>query len=208
MTERVVLLHGLWMPAVSMALVARRLESAGFRPELFGYPTVQGGPEDTISRLAACLRKGRAHIVAHSLGGLVALATLQHDPTIGVGRVVCLGSPLRGSSAASGVAAHAWGEFALGSSAALLRDGCAPCAAGVEVGVVAGRMPVGLGRFFAGFRGDNDGTVAVEETRLAGLSDHVTVRASHLGLLVSDDAAAQVVAFLRTARFVAPPRRA
>lgn len=208
MTERVVLLHGLWMPAASMALVARRLEAAGFKPELFGYRTVQGGPEDTIPRLADCLRKGRAHVVAHSLGGLVALATLQHEPTIGVGRVVCLGSPLSGSSAASGFAAHAWGQFALGNSAGLLRDGCAPCAAGVEVGVVAGRMPVGLGRFFAGFRGDNDGTVAVEETRVKGLADHVTVRASHLGLLVSDDAAAQTVAFLRTGRFVAPPRTA
>lgn len=208
MSERVVLLHGLWMPAASMALVARRLEAAGFKPELFGYRTVQGGPEGTIPRLAACLRKGRAHIVAHSLGGLVALATLGQEPTIGVGRVVCLGSPLSGSSAASGVAAHAWGQFALGRSVGLLRDGCAPCAAGVEVGVVAGRMPVGLGRFFAGFRGDNDGTVAVEETRVKGLSDHVTVRASHLGLLVSDDAAAQTVAFLRTGRFVALPRRA
>lgn len=201
MTRRVVLLHGLWMPAASMALVARRLAAAGFAPELFGYRTVHGGPEDTVPRLAACLGAGPAHVVAHSLGGLVVLATLQHAPSLQVARVVCLGSPLSGSAAASGVAAHAWGAFALGSSAGLLRDGCAPCAAGVEVGVVAGRRPVGLGRFFAGFRGDNDGTVAVEETRIAGLADHVTVRASHLGLLVSAEAAAQAIAFLRTGRF-------
>lgn len=201
MTRRVVLLHGLWMPAGSMALVARRLEAQGFAPELFGYHTVRGGPTETVPRFAACLRKDPAHVVAHSLGGLVALATLQHEPSLRVGRVVCLGSPLGGSAAASGFAAHAWGQFALGSSAGLLRDGCGPCAAGVEVGVVAGRMPVGLGRFFAGFSGDNDGTVAVEETRIRGLADHVTVRASHLGLLVSADAAHQAVAFLRTGRF-------
>ena len=201
MTRRVVLLHGLWMPAASMTLVARRLAAAGFAPELFGYRTVRGGPAETVPRLAECLRAGRAHVVAHSLGGLVALATLQHAPSVEVGRVVCLGSPLSGSAAASGVTAHGWGVFALGSSAGLLRDGCGPGAAGVEVGVVAGRTPVGLGRFFAGFRGDNDGTVAVEETRIAGLADHVTVRASHLGLLASADAAGHAIAFLRTGRF-------
>jgi hypothetical protein len=43
--------------------------------------------------------------------------------------------------------------------------------------------------------------VAVHETRVAGLTDHVCVDASHSGLLVSAQAAAQCAFFLRHGRF-------
>lgn len=201
MGERVLLLHGLWMPGASLRWMAGRVRAAGFDPDVFTYDTVRGGPGQAIPRLAECLRARRAHVLAHSLGGLVALATLQQHPGLPVGRVVCLGSPLAGSAAASGLESHAWGAFALGQSAALLRQGCGPCAAGVEVGVVAGRMPFGLGRLFGHFRDDSDGTVAVAETRIEGLADHVTVRTSHTGLLLSREAADHAVAFLRYGRF-------
>ena len=69
------------------------------------------------------------------------------------------------------------------------------------MGVVAGRTPLGLGQFFGSLRDVSDGTVAVAETRLAGLADHVVVPASHSGLLLSSQAAAQAVAFLRSGRF-------
>lgn len=202
MGERVLLLHGLWMPGASMRWMGARLRDAGFEPEAFTYDTMRGGPDLAIPRLADCLREGRAHVLAHSLGGLVALATLQRHAHLPIGRVVCLGSPLAGSAAASGLESHLWGAFALGQSAALLREGCGPCAAGVEVGVVAGRMPFGLGRLFGHFREASDGTVAVAETRIEGLADHVTVAASHTGLLMSRAAADHAVAFLRRGRFL------
>ena len=206
MTRHVVVLHGLWMPRASMHWIARRLAMAGFEPGLFAYRTVHGGPEEAIPRLMARLRERRAHVVAHSLGGLVVLEALRRSEGVAVGRVVCLGSPLRGSAAATGVTSHKWGSFAIGQSATLLRHGCAACAAGVEVGVVAGRKPVGLGRFFGHFDGESDGTVAVAETRIEGLADHVTVAASHTGLLFSRAAADQAVGFLLTGRFRHEPR--
>ena len=206
MSGRLVLLHGLWMPGASMRWMAGRMRDAGFDPQAFAYDTVSGGPDQAMPRLAACLREGPAHVLAHSLGGLVALATLQREPGLPVGRVVCLGSPLRGSAAAAGIASHAWGAFALGRSADLLRNGCGPCAEGVEVGVVAGRLPLGLGRFFGHLEGESDGTVAIDETRIDGMTDHVTVPASHTGLLFSTEAADQAVVFLREGRFRHQPR--
>ena len=206
MTARLVLLHGLWMPGASMRWMAGRMRDAGFEPEEFTYDTVSGGPDQAIPRLADRLREGRSHVLAHSLGGLVALATLQREPGLPVGRIVCLGSPLRGSAAAEGMASHAWGAFALGRSAELLRHGCAPCADGIEVGVIAGRLPLGLGRFFGHLQGESDGTVAIDETRIDGMTDHVTVAASHTGLLLSTEAASQAVAFLRDGRFRHQPR--
>ncbi len=204
MTARVLLLHGLWMPRATMHRLASRLRSAGFQPEIFGYPTVAGGPDVARPRLVEQLRQGPAHVVAHSLGGLVTLSTLELEPGLPVERVVCLGSPLCGSSAAGGISRIRWVAPALGASAQLLRSGCKQWGGKAPVGMVAGRTPLGLGQFFGGIRGDSDGTVAVEETRLPGLADHVVVSSSHTGLLLSATACLQTIHFLREGRFLHP----
>ena len=67
--------------------------------------------------------------------------------------------------------------------------------------MIAGRSPYGLGRFVGHIEDDNDGTVAVAETRLKGLADHVVVATSHTGMLVSPHVAHQAIAFLRTGHF-------
>jgi len=207
MTRRVVLLHGLWMPGVAMRWFAARLEAAGFATEIFSYASVAGGPDDAVPRLVETLCPGDADIVAHSLGGLVALQALCDAPQLPVRRVVCLGSPLKGSGAAAGLLRLPLSALMLGRSARLLQQGFACWEGRAQVGVIAGRVPVGLGAVFGHFDGDHDGTVAVAETRLEGLADHVVVPASHSGLLFSADAAEQAAAFLRTGRF-RPPRPA
>ena len=73
-----------------------------------------------------------------------------------------------------------------------------------EVGVVAGSSPTGLGRFFAAFDEPNDGSVAVAETRLAGLKDHVVLSVSHTGMLFSGDVADQAAHFLEHGCFRRP----
>ena len=200
--RRLVLLHGLWMPAASMQWLAGRLRAQGFAPEIFSYGSVFEGPERAVPRLVERLcRGGEADVVAHSLGGLVALQALRESPALPVARVVCLGSPLAGSSAAAGMSRWQPAAHLLGRSAALLQSGL-PCWQGTAaVGVIAGRIRHGLGALFAGFDGDHDGTVAVAETRLEGLAGHVLVDASHTGLLFSKQAAAQAVSFLREGRF-------
>ncbi|GHE31745.1 esterase/lipase family protein [Vulcaniibacterium thermophilum] len=198
--ERVLLLHGLWMPGAVMTPLARRLRAAGFAPEICGYFGARGGLEDALPRLAARLQRP-AHVVAHSLGGLVALGVLEAHPELPVARVVCLGSPLCGSVAARGLARHGPTRRLLGRAAEPLQRGCRPWRGRAQVGSIAGTRPLGLGRWFAAFDGPHDGTVAVAETRLAGLADHATVPASHSGLVLSPEAAALTVRFLRNGRF-------
>ena len=118
-----------------------------------------------------------------------------------VERVVCLGSPLCGSAAAARLAGHAWSAPYLGRSARLLRKGRRSWSGPAAVGMIAGNMPLGLGRYFGRFDGANDGTVAVEETRLAGLADHVVIATSHTGLLLSPLAVRLAVEFFRHGRF-------
>lgn len=201
MTRRVLLLHGLWMRPLSMALLARRLAAAGFAPEAVGYSTVREPGEDAARRLVERLQDGPAHVVAHSLGGVVTLATLERFPDLPVPRVVCLGSPLCGSAAAGTLARLPVLGATLGRSRDLLREGCRPWRGRAQVGVIAGDLAFGLGALLGRPDGASDGTVGVGETRLPGIADHVVVRASHTGLVLSPAVADLAAGFLRDGRF-------
>jgi hypothetical protein len=123
------------------------------------------------------------------------------------GRIVCLGSPLRGSVAARSFAG--WGrggEVLLGHNRELLERGLERWDGPREVGMIAGRTPLGLGAMLGNFVGDNDGTVAVDETRLPGLADHCVVETNHTGLLFSPEVAQLTAGFLHCGHFAPHPR--
>jgi pimeloyl-ACP methyl ester carboxylesterase len=199
--RRVLLVHGLWMPGAVMRRLAARLAPQGFAPEVFAYSSIVGGTDLASSRLRAILARGDADVIAHSLGGLITLQTLRAHPALAVRRVVCLGSPLRGSAAAHGLGQLPGGEALLGRSGALLRSGVGRWDGSAQVGMIAGSAPLGLGRVLGRFREPNDGTVAVAETRLEGLADHLLLPVSHTGLVYSAAVAEAAVAFLREGRF-------
>ena len=52
------------------------------------------------------------------------------------------------------------------------------------------------------FDGDNDGSVAVSETRLDGAKDHICLDVSHKSMLVSGDVVDQAAAFLKRGEFL------
>ena len=206
-SEHVILLHGLWMRAFTLIALRHRLERAGFAVELFDYASVTHGPDIEVARLVQrieALNSKKVHLVGHSLGGLVALQALQRVPELTRGRVVCLGSPLRGSAVARGVARLPGGTFVIGKHLAILRDGIERWEGRQEVGAVAGRLPIGFGFAVGTLASPHDGTVSVVETELPGLTDHCVVPATHTGLLFSEEAAAQTIAFLRAAQFTRP----
>ena len=100
----------------------------------------------------------------------------------------------------------AWGrggEVLLGHNRELLQRGFERWAGRREVGVIAGRLPLGLGAMLGHLQGEHDGTVAVAETRLPGLADHCVVESNHVGLLFSAEVAQRVECFLHAGHF--PP---
>jgi pimeloyl-ACP methyl ester carboxylesterase len=202
----VLLLHGLWMRGFAMAMLHRRLREEGFSVHQFEYMSVAAPPEQAINRLRKRIRSlgpGAVHVVGHSLGGILALLACRDDD-LPQGRIVCLGSPLNGSGAARGLT-HRWGgDMLLGRSRELLEHGLDRWDGAREVGMIAGRMPVGLGAFVGALGDEHDGSVGVEETRLPGLAGHCVLETSHSGMLVSADVARQVAVFLRDGRFDTP----
>lgn len=203
MSDGVLLVHGLWMRSIAMRWLATRLRSQGFAPRQFGYYSLLQDTDAVVARLVEALRaQPGLHVVAHSLGGLLALRAAEMAGTGGVGRVVCLGSPLAGSHAASSIVAKIpAGARLVGHNRDLLKSGIGQVPGGLQVGAIAGCVPRGLGGMVARFECEHDGTVAVPETRVPGLADHVVLRASHSGLIFSDAAVRQSVHFLRHGRF-------
>lgn len=208
--ETVVLVHGLWMTGLESGLLRDRLrDDYGFDTRQYSYHTVQVGLEDNIRLLAEYLAdvEGETlHIVGHSLGGLLALHTLTRYPGNRPGRVVCLGSPLRGSMAARAMAALPFGQEILGATIreAVLNGGLKEYRGTHEVGVIAGTLAAGAGIVLENLPEPNDGTVAVIETQLPGITDHLELAVSHTGLLVSPLVASQTAYFLRHGKFARP----
>lgn len=202
-TPEVVLVHGLWAPALVMAPLAARLAAQGFRCHLFRY----AGRGHTLDASAERLRRfalqvGRAHFVGHSLGGLVVVQALDADARIEVGRVVLLGTPARGSFSGRRLARSMLGRWLMGRSTEVWHG-----RSGVHwrrpesLGVIAGTLPLGLGRALGRLPGANDGVVCVDETVVAGMYDRVVLPVNHSGMIISARVAVQVAAFLRGGRF-------
>ncbi len=204
--EAVVLVHGIWMTGLDMRLLARRLRRCGFTPHVFSYASVRRTPAENARRLAdfvARIEAPAVHFVAHSLGGLVLLHLFHGCPPTRPGRVVMLGVPARGSEVGRRVARSRCLRFVVGKAVVNGVLGDAPgwhCER--ELGIIAGDRSMGMGWFMPGaLRGPNDGTVRVEETRLAGAKAHRVVHLSHIWLVLSARVARMVCRFLRTGLF-------
>lgn len=202
--ETVVIVHGLWMHGVVMQLLARRIEREGYRVAVFSYPSVEMSLQDNARGLEQfCLERQIAstHIVAHSLGGIVALSMLAATTAVQCGRAVLLGPPYAGSFTARRFAKLPGGETLLGRSILdWLQEPHAPV--NCELGVIAGTTGFGLGQLVApDLPEPNDGVVTVAETEVPGMTARILMPVGHSFMLVSSPVARQCVAFLRHGRF-------
>ena len=210
--EAVVLIHGLWMHGLTMEPMRWRLEHKhGYVVHTYSYPSVAQGLAVNVTRLVDFLRgvQGqRVHLVGHSLGGVLALRALDRMPNAAPGRVVCLGSPLVDSGAARSLKRWKGGDILLGKliREAVLENPLERYEGKRDVGVIAGDAGFGMGLLLNSLaldalEGPHDGTVAVDETRLPGIKDHVVLPVNHTWMLVSRDVADQAASFIRSGAF-------
>ncbi len=221
----VVYVHGLWFNGWESVLLRQRLSrQLNCTAVSFPYSSLGVGLEENARALTAFLGGLNAdivHLVGHSMGGAVILelfgssvgrSTPGHTrpaAKLPPGRIVLLGSPVRGSRAARNLARLPFGRRMLGLTAhdALLPERDRQWRGERELGIIAGTLPVGFGRFMASFDAPSDGTVLVEETRITGAKQHLNLRSTHSGMVYSRLIARQVASFLRDGRFATEDSR-
>ena len=196
MSQRILLVHGLWMRAPALLFWRKQLRAAGLQPEFFSYPSLFKSPESAMQRLRdEVLAKPDTHLLAHSLGGLIAVKAVADTPEF-TGKIICVGSPLAGSQVVRQISTSALGNL-IGRSMPILSEGLQSIPTGLHVTAIAGINPHGLGRLVNTFNEHNDGTVAISEKQLQGLAQHILINASHSGQLVSHEVILHVLALLQ-----------
>lgn len=206
MAETVVFVHGLYMTGVELGLLRRRLEAAGFATQVFRYHSLLRSVDENAMLLADFLKgvQGeRLHLVGHSLGGMVILRMFERGVELPPGRVVFMGSPVRGSLAAKNLRDRGLG-FLLGRSGptGLELPQEAFWKADRELGVIAGTHAFSINPFHPKLPEPNDGMVSVEETRIAGAKDSIELHLAHTTMLFSNELAGQVSGFLKEGKFL------
>ena len=205
---QVVFVHGLWMTGFELWLLMHRVRRMGFRCHRLYYRSAIQPIWHNAAKLAQLvdsLGPGPVHIVAHSLGGLVTLRMLRDHPGVPAGRVVLIGSPVKGSGVAAQLNKRFWTRWMVWRAAdeALVPHEPQDWRVRHPVGVIAGisGARLGVGALLGGLKGPNDGTVMAEETRLDGAADYIEFPLNHTTLLLTKRVARQVAAFLRSGRF-------
>ena len=150
--------------------------------------------------------------VTHSLGGILIRQLATTEPTIRIGRVVMLAPPNGGSEVVDKLCSapllKLLFRWANGPAGCQLGTGAAelPRALGsatFELGVIAGSRSINLLLSML-ITGPDDGKVAIENTRLAGMADFLLLPVSHPFVMKDDKAIAQAITFLAIGRFDHP----
>ena len=208
MQEAVVFVHGIWMKGLEMSLLRRRIGAMGYACYQFSYPSLFAPPVKNAAKLNHYLRDkvdaDVVHFVAHSLGGVVLSHLFESFPHQKPGRIVLLGSPIRGSAVAKRLHSSMLTRGFIGHSTkrGLLGD-LPPLKCHQDIGVIAGNRGLGVGTFvmMGGLEKPNDGTVSVKETDAEVIKEHLQVPYSHFSMLWAAPVAQVVGHFLKYGRF-------
>jgi len=200
----ILLVHGLWNRGWSMAAMARRLRARGYSVMVFSYPTRSKGLDGHADELHAFISKAapeQLHLVGHSLGGLVILNLLSRYKDVPPGRVVLMGTPVRGSRVVRRLENIPGQKLIFGKAADDLLKGFRQPPDNRQTGMIRGTRAVGLGRVFGKYDEPNDGSIAISETQMDGLTDSIELPVAHSEMLLSSKVVRQVEAFLLHGKF-------
>ena len=206
----VLLIHGILMNPLEMRYLGSQLEKSGFNVHYVYYQSVLKSPAENASIIYEKIKQldlPNLHLVGHSLGGVLLMHLFDQIETtedeLPQGRVVMLGSPVKGSWIAQKVS-----EWPIVSP--ILAKSMPNALSGVDIpdwnnkrdwGMIAGTKGQGLGLLTGGLPGVSDGTVLLDETYHPKQKEHIQVDKSHTALLFSKEVADLTSQFLNTGKF-------
>ena len=187
----VILLHGAIRSSKSLRKLGLELAKDGYLVVPFDYPSTKAEIETSADYLQQVIERldgvTRIHFVVHSMGGLVVRSWSGRYRDKRAGRLVMIGVPNRGARMADHLKTNLLFRLLYGRAGQQL--GSDPegfisrlPTPNFEFAVIAGKAGTSRG-FNPLVPGDDDGTVAVESTRLPGAADFISVRGSHSFLM-------------------------
>lgn len=209
----VVLLHGLARTARSMKKMQAALEDRGYRTANIDYPSRKNKIEElSEAAISAALTQcrsndgGAVHFVTHSLGGILVRCYLAHHEIRNLGRVVMLAPPNGGSEVVDVLGPLPGFKWFNGPVSTQLGTGAnsVPLSLGpvnYPVGVIAGTRTIEP-ILSALLPKPNDGKVSVASTKVAGMTDFITLPVSHTFIMRDRETIRQTLAFIETGSFI------
>jgi pimeloyl-ACP methyl ester carboxylesterase len=212
MERCVVLVHGFMRQGWNMRYLAKELTRRGYVTFAPSLPTTFRDVRTCADALARYLgardlesAEGRVvHFAAHSMGGLVVRDYLSRRVVRGLGRVVLMGTPNRGTrhgNRAMRIAPRLKRVFRSlpdlsepGPEIAPPLNDPAP-----EVGIIAGTRPDPVRKLL--LPGDNDGLVTLESARGVEAKDEILIPCPHEWIHWRLDTVKAIVSFLETGKF-------
>jgi triacylglycerol lipase len=211
-SDCVILLHGLARTSRSMEKLERAFADRGYSVVNVDYPSrkysIEILAELAVSKgLASCQSPidGQVHFVTHSLGGILVRYYLAQHALPNLGRVVMLAPPNQGSEVVDRFGRVPGFGLLNGPAGAQLGtdSNSVPLKLGpvsYPVGIVAGTRSINLLLSLA-LPNPDDGKVSVARTKVQGMTDFITVPASHPFIMRHPRAIAQAVTFIEGGAF-------
>ena len=209
--ESVIVLHGFARRAQSMESLVYKIHKAGYEVRNVGYTSISRSVDEIKTEVFRKFDQyisenpeKKIHFVGHSLGGLLVRAYLDQKKLKNLDSVVLMGTPNKGTSLVNEYE-DKWYFSWLGPMIAelgvdnsqFLKTLKAPY---YTVGVIAGSRP--YSRWSSGtLQGQNDGLVAVESTKLEGMSDFIVIDVNHSRMKRDSRVIEQVIYFLKNSKF-------
>jgi pimeloyl-ACP methyl ester carboxylesterase len=206
--KAVVAIHGIIRSSKSFAKMRGRLTDAGYEVVGFDYPSTRVEISDSAEYLHSVLESlegiEEIHIVVHSMGGLVVRSYLSKHRDPRIKRMVMIGVPNLGADMADRLRENPLYRAIFGPAGQQLVTDPAGFIARLptpdfEFAVIAGSRG-SMDGYNPLIPGDDDGTVGVSSTRLAGAADFATVRGLHAFLMANDESIDQTLRFLQEGR--------
>ena len=201
------LIHGILSNPLEMRYLGVQLEKLDIKVHYVFYPSVMKTLEENTQPIKDKIQKigpvDTLHLVAHSLGGLLLAHLFDQGFDMPPGRILTLGSPIKGSLTAKELSKWPVTSELLSKAMpnALSGQGVPQWKTDRDWGMIAGTKNAGIGALIGGLPGKSDGTVLLDETYHPDQTAHMTVDKTHTGLLFSKGVAKLTANFLTTGAF-------
>ncbi|NQZ14647.1 MAG: alpha/beta hydrolase [Alphaproteobacteria bacterium] len=213
--ELVVLLHGIARTSSSMNSIESMLQKDGYTTLNITYPS----KKKDLNGLAEYLKKehlidslwkdySHIHVITHSMGGLVArryFDRYKNDiPKDKLGKIIMLAPPNKGSKIADimqTLLPYKWYYGPSGSELTTEVQRDIKSDIYYDLGVIAGtkEWPYFVAAFV--IPGKSDGRVSVNNTKIKGMTDFLTVNGTHTFIMNKPEVHSQILYFLRHSKF-------